>query len=166
MWKSGSHLWHEAERERQSERALNSSRDTRADSKPVLLTWLQTWVILYSNMLSHLCNGFVWADCFSLKCKHIKDKIKGSSGFFFFFFFKYPKFIQPGFSWGLCGFSKTQAHLRKFHLIQLIINTTPTPQVSYISNLYSENMQTPNSIWTTENIFCNDYLLNTFVFLA
>lgn len=82
----------------------------------------------------------------------------------FFFFSKYPKFIQPGFSWGLCGFSMTQAHLHKFHLLQLITNTTPTPQVSYISNLYSENMRTPNSIWTTENIFCNDYLLNTFGF--
>lgn len=27
-------MWHEAEGERQSERALNSSRDTRTDSKP------------------------------------------------------------------------------------------------------------------------------------
>lgn len=164
MWKSGSHLWHEAERERHSERTLNSSRDTRTDSKLGLLTWLQTWVILYSNMLSRLCDGFAWADCFSLKCKHIKDKIKGSS----WFFFKDPKFIPPGFSWGLCGFSMTPAHLHKFHLMQLIINITVTPQVSYIPNLYSEN------IWRTEfnldnfkNTFCDDHLLNIFgVFLA
>lgn len=38
----------------------------------------------------------------------------------------------------------TLTHLHKFHLIKLIINITVTPQVSYIPNLYSEN------IWRTE----------------
>lgn len=38
----------------------------------------------------------------------------------------------------------TLAHLNKLHRIQLIINITVTPQVSYIPNLYSEN------IWRTE----------------
>lgn len=60
------------------------------------------------------------------------------------FFFFYPKFIQPGFSWGLCGFSMTLVHLHEFHLIQLILNITLTSKVSYIPNLYSEN------IWRTE----------------
>lgn len=65
-------------------------------------SWLQTWVILYSNMLLGLCVGFVWADCCSLKCKHIKDRIKGSLGFFFSF--DYPKLILPGFSSGFVQF--------------------------------------------------------------
>lgn len=66
-------------------------------------SWLQTWVILYSNMLLGLCVGFVWADCCSLKCKHIKDRIKGSLGFFSFSF-DYPKFFLPGFSSGFVRF--------------------------------------------------------------
>lgn len=59
-------------------------------------------------------------------------------------FFMYPKFIQLGFSWGLCGFSVTLTHLHKFHHIQLIINMTVTPQVNYITNLYFGN------IWRAE----------------
>lgn len=62
----------------------------------------------------------------------------------FMILFKYPKFVQPGFSWGLCGFSMALAHLHKFHLMQLIIQRTQTSQVSYITNLRCEN------IWRTE----------------
>lgn len=109
VWKSGSHLRHEAERERQSEWALNSSRDTRTDSKPGLLTWLQTWVILYSNMLSRL-SGQTVSDC-----KHIKDKIKSS----LWVSKIYSASIYLRFLWFLY---MTQVHLHTFPFLQLIIN--------------------------------------------
>lgn len=63
----------------------------------------------------------------------------------------------------MCVFSTTPAHLHKFHLMQLIANITVTPQVSYISNLYSLNIwRTEFNLDSIKNTFCYDHLLNIF----
>lgn len=122
-------------KDRAREWALNSSRDTRSDSKMGLLTWLQACVILYPNMLSHLCDS--WADCFSLKCEHIKDKIKGP----LWFLLVSNILFSQDFSCGLWFSYDSSPSSYTFHLIQLITSISLTPRVIfpiYIQKIFGE----------------------------
>lgn len=84
VWKSGSHLWQEAVRERQRKRTLNSSKDTRADGKQGLHECRPE--SFHTQICFYICamdlSGYTVS---ASKCKLIKDRIKGPSWFFWVF---------------------------------------------------------------------------------